>query len=269
MSNMIRRASKETQMLKTKDFRIKDEDGNIVEPLLLDHFKRHIGDRFPTISDTIQQRLAEAMILRRRRILYRRQRQGNAAVQLQKITSKVSNILPGLEPIVPSAQANLPQQDNQNVTQAFPTFAPSQIKSATTLQPDKFKMAVSSPSVVSATVTIALGSHETLNFPVAPGTNAKRKYERLKEQRLKAYNDALNTLEEIRPNVDPSDVQTVDEDTLEKIGHKKLSAIARLSVQTSHKNILKSDLEAVGEITCPYCFYALPAEEVFDQRKWQ
>ncbi|RYP30524.1 hypothetical protein DL767_006201 [Monosporascus sp. MG133] len=239
ISNTIRRASKEAQVLKASNFQIKDDDGNDVEPLLLGHFERYIGDRFPSISKTVQQRLARAMLLRRKRILYRRHRQGNTATLPQKAVLKASVTLPAAQPIVPSAQGN-PKQDNGQVA-AVPTttIATSRIESATTLTPNKFKVASSSPSIISASKTVALGNHEALVFPPAPGIAAKRKYEQLKRRRVVDYHNAVS-LEETRSEAE-----------------SKLN------------ELLKSDLQAIGEITCPYCLYALPAQEIFDERKWQ
>ncbi|KAH7198904.1 uncharacterized protein B0J16DRAFT_392720 [Fusarium flagelliforme] len=54
------------------------------------------------------------------------------------------------------------------------TTAPSQIKSATTLAPERFRLAASTPSAISTSKTIALGSHESLAFPPAPGYVLKR-----------------------------------------------------------------------------------------------
>ncbi|KAH8586928.1 hypothetical protein B0O99DRAFT_695020 [Bisporella sp. PMI_857] len=246
MSNTIQRASKEAQILKASDFRIKDDDGYDVEPLLLGHFERYIRDRFPNISNTIQERLACAMLLRRKRILYRRHRQGKMAPRPQKEVLKASIILPAARPTVPLAQGNPQQDDGQVVAVAATTVVPSQIKSATTLLPEKFKTAASSPSVISASKTVALGNHEALNFPPAPGLAAKRKYEQLKSQRLAVHQTVLDELE---------------------LCATKDSYIA--SIEAKLKDTLKSDLQAIGEITCPYCLYALPAEEVFDERKWQ
>lgn len=33
--------------------------------------------------------------------------------------------------------------------------------------------------------------------------------------------------------------------------------------------IMEADIQALGEITCPYCLEALPAIEVFDHPKWR
>ncbi|KAM0259352.1 hypothetical protein ACHAQJ_003384 [Trichoderma viride] len=119
ISNIIRRASQETHNLQAKDFQIKDEEGNDVESLLLDHYKHYISNRFPTASVTIQKRLASAMILRRKRILYKRFRHGNMAIQPTKVVPNLTFTLPN----------SLRHEDNQKDN------ALSRIKSATTLQP--------------------------------------------------------------------------------------------------------------------------------------
>jgi len=54
VSNTIRRASNEVQILKASSFQIKDDEGNDMEPLLLTHFEHYIGGRFPNINNTIQ-----------------------------------------------------------------------------------------------------------------------------------------------------------------------------------------------------------------------
>ncbi|KAH0531317.1 hypothetical protein TsFJ059_000165 [Trichoderma semiorbis] len=202
MSNIIRKASQDSQNIQARDFHMTDEEGNDVQPILLSHYKRYIGEGFPTASVTIQQRLADAMILRRKRILYRRSRYGGTAIQLPEVEKKASITLP---------DSLLPLKDNQMA------IAPSRIKSATTLQPEKFKMAASSPSVVSVTMTVALSNHEALKFPTAPGLHDKRK---------------------------------------------------RLSTEEQLSKVLKPDVPAIGEVTCPYCFYTLSLKEVFNEKKW-
>ncbi|UKZ47986.1 hypothetical protein TrVGV298_002222 [Trichoderma virens] len=243
MSNIIRRASQENHNVQAKDFHLKDEEGNDIEPLLLDHYKRYIGDRFPTASITIQQRLADAMILRRKRILYKRFRHGNKTIQLPQLDTKVSITMP---------DSRLQQGDNQKAK------APSRIQSATTLQPDKFKMIASSPSVVSTTMTVALGNHEALDFPIAPGLQVKRKYEQLKAEKLVAHQAMFEKSDEPFPAID----STVDPDNTGK------DAPERISTENDLKNNLKSVIQAIGEITCPYCLYTLPLEEVFNKQKW-
>ncbi|RMJ16559.1 hypothetical protein CDV36_003704, partial [Fusarium kuroshium] len=233
ISNTIRRASKDTQVLKASNFQIKDDDGENVETLLLKHFKRHIGDWFPGISPTIRQRLARAMLLRRKRILYRRHRQGNTSIHSDNTISQTSVTLPDAQAGAASqVQAKSRQHGGKSAIEKSATkVAPSQVKSATTLAPEKFKMVSSTPSIVSATRTIASGKHQVLTYPPAPGFAAKRRYEKLKK--------------------------------------KRIIEAAESSTESSLKELLEADLRAIGEITCPYCLYALPAAEVFDDRKWQ
>ncbi|KAL7940990.1 hypothetical protein V8C42DRAFT_201489 [Trichoderma barbatum] len=258
MSNVIRRAGKETHILKAKDFQIKDEEGNDIELLLLNFYKRYIGDRFPKISVIIQQRLAETMIIRRRRILYRRFRH-DTAIKLPIITPQVPITFPENEQMVSSAQSNLRQKGSENVKKTVPMVSPSQVRSATTLQPEKIKTTASRPSVVSITATAALTNHEALNFPTPPGFYIKQKYEKLKAERLAAHQAITDKLDELSSGKDA----VLDADTVERIAQDRTSAEEKL------QDALKSDLVAIGEITCPYCLYALPAEQLFDNRKWQ
>lgn len=251
MSNAIRRAGKEVQILKAIDFCIKDEDGNNVEPSLLVHFEHHIRDRFPDASDEIQKRLARVMLLRRKRILHRRHRYGSTANWPQKEVPKAAIALPTIS----SAQDNSKEDNFQPVALAVDKSAPSQVKSATTLVPDAYKRVTSSPSVISASKTVALGSHEILCFPPAPGNTAKRKYEKLKAKHLADHEAMLRQTHE-------ENLHVADEFQWPE---GKLDA----SFKTEFECILKAELQAIGEITCPYCLSALPAEQVFNQQEWE
>ncbi|KAK0764929.1 hypothetical protein N5P37_002401 [Trichoderma harzianum] len=72
-SGIIRRVGRETQDLTDiTDFKIKDNRGNDLEPVLKEDFARHIRNQFPRVSDTIQQRLVNTMILRHKKVLHRR-----------------------------------------------------------------------------------------------------------------------------------------------------------------------------------------------------
>ncbi|KAL6835773.1 hypothetical protein J3E69DRAFT_373099 [Trichoderma sp. SZMC 28015] len=244
MSNIIRKASQDSQNIQARDFHMTDEEGNDLQPILLSHYKRYIGEGFPTASVTIQQRLADAMILRRKRILYRRSRYGGTAIQLPKVENKVSLTLP---------DSLLQLEDKQKV------IAPSQIKSATTLQPEKFKTAASSPSVVSTTMTVALGNHEALKFPTAPGLHAKRKYEQFKAEQLAAHHAMLGRADEPSSATDPA--------LNAAVGTR--DAKRRLFTEQQLSKVFKPDVPAIGEVTCPYCFYTLSLEEIFNEKKWQ
>jgi hypothetical protein len=254
MSNMIRRASKESQVLKIKNFQAKGEDQN-VERMLLNIFKRYINDKFPNASDIIQQRLAEAMVFRRKRILYWRYRQ-ESATKLPKTGLDISSTLHELQTPVPPAQVDVPQEGKRETEAAELVVAFSEIQSATTLQPDKFKKAAMSPSIRSDK-TIAVSGHEVLNFPTAPGANAKRKYEQLKKKRFAIHKVMLDKFNE----ADFDDDFRGDA----RVHIQKLRAFA----EKDFEDTLKADIQALGEITCPYCLEALPALEVFNDGKWR
>lgn len=53
-------------------FKIKDKKGDDLESFMREDFARHIRNQFPGVSDTIQQRLVNTMILRHKKVLYRR-----------------------------------------------------------------------------------------------------------------------------------------------------------------------------------------------------
>lgn len=49
-----------------------DENGDDIEEFLTDHFAANIQCQFPGLSDIIRLRLAKSMVLRRKRIIYKR-----------------------------------------------------------------------------------------------------------------------------------------------------------------------------------------------------
>ncbi len=99
LSNTIRSASIESQSLDAaRAFPICDEDGNNVEDFLRDHFTGYIRVRFPTVSRELEQRLAGAMVLRRKLILYRRSRYGTCPVEVQDVPSQPVVSIPRAQP---------------------------------------------------------------------------------------------------------------------------------------------------------------------------
>ncbi|KAI1461196.1 hypothetical protein F4805DRAFT_415028 [Annulohypoxylon moriforme] len=168
LSNTIRKASRESQDVKAAaSFQIRDDEGNDMEDVLKVYFMRNLRDCFPDSSDSIRDRLATTMILRRKRILYRRSRY---AVNPIKHTQPVTK--PQIE-----SQVVVPRQETPDREQTFPSQAiktgaePSNIysvvQSATTLEPQNFQRA-SAPSLVSHVKSVDLGSHEELVFPPRP-----------------------------------------------------------------------------------------------------
>ncbi|KAF4436662.1 Phd-finger domain-containing [Fusarium acutatum] len=225
ISNTIRRASKDAQTQKANSFQIEDDEGNDVEDFLRQQFKHHICDRFPTLGEVLQERLARTMLLRRKRILYRRHRQGNAKVKPQKTEAARAVELPNAHAVVPLDESEMKVEAPKK---SVITIS-SQVKSATTLEPEKFMKVVASPSIVSASKTVALGSHETLVFPPTPGFALQKRFEQLKKQK-----DFTNQW-------------------------------TGLPLEGSRAQ----ELIDLAEIICPYCLSALPAKEVFNDENWQ
>lgn len=178
------------------------------------------------------------MILRRKRILYRRHRQGITAIRPQETVPKTAIRLPRAPQTTPLASENAIQDSGKDVISTFKS-APSMLQSATTLDPEKFKKASTSPSLVSSSKTIALEDHECVVFPPNPGLAAKRKYERLRIQREVDYKREVET-----------NGMTVD-------------------ARSRFENLKKSDVENIEETACPYCLHALAAQVVLSDSKWK
>lgn len=188
ISNTIRRASKENQNSKAiKSFRIKDDEGNDAEEQLQQVYSSYILGKFPSMRDSLRDRIAASMVLRRKRILYRRARYRYNPIKAAKLTP---------QPMIEAPKVSLPQEtimidvaDISPETISNTIIQPSQSKiqslafSATTLAAEDYKKASVTPSVVSATKTVALGNHEDLIFPLPPTGGIRRKYNMFKHLR--------------------------------------------------------------------------------------
>ncbi|KAI1651010.1 uncharacterized protein F4817DRAFT_312366 [Daldinia loculata] len=242
-SNTIRRASKAAQNLKAADsFRIRDDEGNDAEDFITKLFVNHIRDKFPGVSDRICQRLAETMVLRRKRILYRRSRYGDTPIGLQETPSQPRVTVPKVQLKIRAAEQ--PRSEGPQSGDASKSAIQSVAQSATTLAPSNFQRA-SAPSVVSVSKTVALSNHEELTFPPAPLGSLKRKYNEVRRQReeIDKHNlDSPNSGDKLK--------------SLNSVWKEKAKEIGEI-------------IKAVGEVTCPFCFYALPAEDVIDDNKWR
>lgn len=242
LSNTIRRASKDVQNVEAaKAPRICDDEGNDAEDFLQQVFEHYIGDRFPTTSGTIQQRLAGTMVLRRKQILYRRSRYGNNPISSSNRTAPPGVTVPRAQLKVRSRKTDAHQKaaDSQSQTHSLNK---SLAQSATTLAAENFHKA-STPSLVSVSMTVALGSHERLVFPTAPTAVIKEKQRQLMKERKR----------------DPADTEY----RLDSQGH-----VVAVEDRTPAQD-WEDAIDAVGEVVCPFCFHALPAREVVDDKNWE
>lgn len=232
LSNTIRRASKTTQNIQAaSSFQILDDEGNDAAVFLQTVFAHYLRDRFPATSEVIQQRLAATMVLRRKRVLYRRERYGKGSIRVEQVSSKPTIDIPQRGATGPTSQdpGSGAQKRAESQRQSD---THSMTKSATTLAADEFRRAAT-PSVVSETKTVPLGSHEDLQFPAAPLGAITMKVEQLSQQENSAYVFRWKTVRDAR-----------------------------------NEAMWREAVAAVGEVTCPFCFYALPAKDVADEMKW-
>lgn len=183
-TNIIRKASRDTGNQKAATvFRMIDEDGIDVEPFLLGQFSNYLLNRFPRLHQDMRQRLASAMILQRKRVLYRRSQYGPSPIKLPGVPRQPPPQV--IEEAEVKLVAPLQQQDISwdHVSQSTPkseSGLKSETRTATTLKPKQFAKA-STPSVISESNTVALEKHESLVFPPAP----RRLLERLNRRQNK------------------------------------------------------------------------------------
>ncbi|KAM0350465.1 hypothetical protein ACHAP4_010032 [Fusarium culmorum] len=257
ISNTIRRASKETQNAKAvKFFSIRDDEGNDAEPFLRQLFINYIRDRFPGTSEDIRTRLASTMLLRRKRILYRRDRYEKAPIRLQAAVAKPVISHPRPEPTGEAAQGSV----KRRVVEAPSRSQVQSItKTATTLSPEKFRRATV-PSVISVSQTVALSSNDELCFPPPPTSSLMRRYNRQKKNIELQFSQT--------PVLPPPDDHTA-KPTEETGEDTENTDAAKLRRGLALSQAWESCVEAVAEVTCPYCFHVLPIREVLDEKKWK
>lgn len=228
-----------------------------MECSLKQQFARNLLDQFPGISEAIQERLSATMLLRRKRILYRRSRYGKTAI-------KPAETVP--QPVIKPAEASLKtlRAVEENLDHSMKPVVPgnlplsvvqSNIRSATTLAPERFHKA-STPSVVSAAKTVALSNHQDLVFPLAPQSHIKERYLRMKAQREAEY---AATVAEIRSKSAAMSGRQLGELIYE----------SDEQLRTGLENDMEGCRKAVMEITCPLCFYSLSSLVVNDENKWR
>ncbi|KAG5657293.1 hypothetical protein KAF25_005857 [Fusarium avenaceum] len=246
-SNTIRQASRESQNIKAAEvFQIRDDEGNNAEPFLRHLFSNYIRDRFPGTTEDIRERLADTMLLRRKRILYRKERYGKTSIRLPQAVTKPVISHPRPEPIEEVTQGRVKRRAVEAPSQSH---TQSVTRTATTLSPEKFKKAAA-PSVISVSRTVALSSTDELCFPHPPTACLMRK-----------YNEAKKEIEKEEQNPKYSDLG--DEERQQR---KEEAAFKREKELTEAWN---SCIEAVAEVTCPYCFHILPIREVINEKKWK
>ena len=273
LSNTIRKASREAANLKAAaDFRIKDEEGNDLEPLLRQYFSANIRDRFPGCSDILLERLASTMVLRRKRILYRRHRYGKTPVRPTEPAPapKIKDYGLQIIPVEGSNEAfqGLHQEGSQTAAETIRTAVETIPKSATTLLAAQYQQA-STPSVVSGAETVALGAHEGLVFPRAPRGHIRERFVRLRKALLDQLGrDASATYLRFAPEQAEGKPSSSD-DRWGTIRHnatlRSLQTFRKEAVEKLRKECYDVDVEVV----CPFCLYTMSSLALRDEIKWR
>lgn len=164
---MVRRASTSRQNVKASTFLLKDDQGGDATPVLKKLFRHWIKRDFPSIEDNFCERLISTMLLRRRRILYRRSRQAKLALRTTEPVRKSANLT------APSASAGVKEKlrdlpEAAVVTVAAPSGVASTQQTATTVEPQTYLQVKSTPSKVSGAKTIAMTSGTEEMIPPRP-----------------------------------------------------------------------------------------------------
>lgn len=254
LSNTIRKASRETHTLKAANsFVIRDEEGNDYGSAFRDLFALElIRWRFPECDETIKQRLATAMLLRRKRILYRRSRYGG----FPSSNDASSNI----EQAQNTTQEESIQEHGQKKSDVK-----SQTNTATTLHIEQWRRA-STPSVISRPNTIRLSDQERLEFPPSPKGPLLQRLKERKEYWITKHNEELSSLDNyLGYKQHIGDLpQEIDKDTWRQNRISDLNDELEERIENDREACHKGNMEVI----CPYCCCMLSSAIVMNDHRW-
>lgn len=274
LSNTIRKAGRESQNSKAATmFEIKDEEGNNIESALKSAFLRNLRDQCPGAEDRLLERLASTMVLRRKRILYRRSRRTRylprapPPVPVPPVEAPSPAPLPVIvEPPLVTVEA--PQEaacDCPALPVPEQSVVESQAKTTTTLDLQRLRNP-SAPSLVSG-ATVPWNKHDDLVFPPPPRATLLDRFRQLKAQHRAAFQEKLSNL----PNY-PEYARLGDQIPLEPAELEALrSQVEGLKQQLY--SAIEVDREGCNaeetEVCCPYCLEALSSTKVKQHGNWR
>lgn len=168
VSNVVRKASRQAcKDLVPTSFKILDQEGNDFEDVLKTFFIHNLQDQFPKSSPNIRERLATTMIIRRRKILYRRIHYSATPIKpfqpVQRpisIQRRASTKSPEITRDEEESQKS-PQRDELGLEVSQ---AQSMVKSPTMFDTENFENS-STPSIVSSINYANANGSEELAFP--------------------------------------------------------------------------------------------------------
>ncbi|KAF5978883.1 hypothetical protein FCOIX_5594 [Fusarium coicis] len=258
ITNTIRRAGQDTQDSRAAErYKIEGEGGNDAGPFIQSVFLNYISDRYHGASEEIRQRLASSMVLRRKRLLYRKDRYGKNPIHLAQKVSGPGMLRPESEVMTTLGDAERPAK--RRIIAAPSHSAMHSADTATTFSPEGYKKAAA-PSVVSVSKTVPLSDEDELIFPPAPSGAFMQRYNKAKKDIEDRHKQRLSTIDSYYEGVDVTTIPPIDVRAIIDAGSVRDFALARA---------WDDCLKAVSEVTCPYCFHVLPIREVVDELKWK
>lgn len=274
LSNTIRRAGRESQNSKANlFFEIKDAEGNNIEKILEARFLHNLTDKFPGCDEQLRRRLAATILLRRKRILYRRSRRPKAPPTRLPIVPE-----PEIRHSLGPERSMIPVEARQQETGPAETHTlkrePSMVhsqarttKTTTTLDPGMLRPPAA-PSVLSVARTIPLHAHDDLVFPPPPRAAILELFRELKASRRARHETRLLALPNFElyvtykgkpPSLPAEDVLTLQAQIQE----------AERDLQKGIDADLTLCKNTETEVLCPYCLCVLSSTDMKSMGKWR
>lgn len=274
LSNTIRQAGRESQNAKANSlFEIKDAEGNNIERILEARFLHNLTDKFPGCDDQLRQRLAATILLRRKRILYRRSRRPKAPPTWLPIVSEPEvrqTLSPGRSMTLVEDQQQETGPAETHTLKRKPSMVRSQAmttKTTTTLDPEKLRPPTA-PSVMSVSKTIPLNSHDDLIFPPPPRAAILECFRELKASRRARHQARLLAL----PNFELYNAHEGKPPSL----HVEDVLALQTQIQDAERDLqmgIDADLKMCKnmetEVLCPYCLCTLSSTDMKSEGKWR
>ncbi|KFG79691.1 putative protein phosphatase-1 [Metarhizium anisopliae] len=253
-----------------KRFPLRDDDNNDEEPRLRKLYLDFIRGRFPNIKDYLPQRLAEYMVLQRKRTLLRRYYHRAHPLRVEHIVPRPKIVRPQFLRHSPE-----PSGEESEVESEVPLakgITASQAAKAAEKAAEMYRQdSDSTPSAFSATQTFALSKHEDLVFPPAPNAMAKQVYGELKKRRKKTLKERLTKIPGFadyeKYKRQPFKAHARSASSLAKI-HRRITKEKKKFRACLKRDWICCNVK-VGEVVCPFCLYVLPALSVSDDERWK
>lgn len=274
LSNTIRKAGRESQNSKANSlFEIKDAEGNNIEKVLEASFLYKLTDMFPGCDERLRQRLASTILLRRKRILYRRSRRPQLPPTRLPLVPE-----PEVSPIIGADRRITPIEIKQQETgpaerhtlkygQGTVRSQARSTKTTTTLDTEKLRPPTA-PSVLSVAKTIALNTHDDLTFPPPPRAAILEWFRELKANRRARHETLLQALPnyELYRSYEGELTSSQTEDMLSlRAQIEKAERDLRMGIDADWKMCNGKETE----VMCPYCLCALSSTDMKSMGKWK